>query len=1527
MSGTNPNDGVGLSQFQMQALMQHLERLMKQRDDALHERLDQMENRDHNEEERRRRGNDGVPRQNRIDGIKLNIPPFKGKNDPEAYLEWEMKIEHVFSCNNYEEDQKVKLAATEFSDYALVWWNKLQKERARNEEPMVDTWAEMKRIMRKRYVPASYSRDLKFKLQKLTQGNKGVKEYFKEMDVLMIQANIEEDEEVTMARFLNGLTNDIRDIVELQEFVEMDDLLHKAIQVEQQLKRKGVAKRSFTNFGSSSWKDKGKKDGAATSSSSTPIPSKTRSKSQEEPSKRSRDVKCFKCQGLGHYAYECPNKRSMVLRDGEYISESDVEEEEESEYVEEEETPEGDLLMIRRLLGGQLKHEEESQRESIFHTRCLINGKVCMVIIDGGSCTNVASARLVSKLNLATKPHPRPYKLQWLSKDGEVQVRQQVEVDVSIGKYNDKVLCDVVPMEASHLLLGRPWQFDKRANHDGYTNKISFMHQDKKIVLKPLSPQEVCEDQKKMREKLLQEKREKEKVSKTLESEKKRETLERKKSEQKKSETLEVRESYLATKIEVKRLFRAKQSLYILFCKNQILTTNTFDDFEVPSSVKTYLQDFQYMFPLNVPSGLLPLRGIEHQIDLIPGASLPNRPTYRSNPQETKEIQRQVDELISKGWVRDSMSPCAVPVILVPKKDGTWRMCSDCRALNNITIKYRHPIPRLDDLLDELHGACYFSKIDLKSGYNQIRIREGDELKTAFKTKYGLYEWLVMPFGLTNAPSTFMRLMNHILREFIGKFVVVYFDDILIYSTSLDLHIDHLKSVLTVLRKEQLYANLEKCIFCTNHVVFLGFVVSSKGVQVDEEKVRAIQEWPTPKSVTEVRSFHGLASFYRRFVKDFSTLAAPLNEVLKKNVGFKWGEKQEEAFNVLKQKLTNAPILALPNFQKSFEIECDASNVGIGAVLMQEGHPIAYFSEKLSGPTLNYSTYDKELYALVRALKTWQHYLYPKEFVIHSDHESLKYIKGQGKLNKRHAKWVEFLEQFPYVIKHKKGKGNIVADALSRRHALLSMLETKLIGLECLKSMYENDETFEEIFKNCEKFLENGFFRHEGFLFKENKLCVPKCSTRNLLVCEAHEGGLMGHFGVQKTLETLQEHFYWPHMKKDVHKFCEHCIVCKKAKSKVKPHGLYTPLPIPEYPWIDLSMDFVLGLPKTSNGRDSIFVVVDRFSKMAHFIPCKKVDDASHVADLFFKEIVRLHGLPRSIVSDRDSKFLSHFWRTLWSKLGTKLLFSTTCHPQTDGQTEVVNRTLGTLLRTVLRKNLKTWEACLPHVEFAYNRAVHSTTNCSPFEVIYGFNPLTPLDLLPMPNVSVFKHKEGQAKADYVKKLHERVKDQIERKNKSYAKQANKGRKKVVFEPGDWVWVHMRKERFPEQRKSKLQPRGDGPFQVLERINDNAYKVELPGECNVRSTFNVSDLSLFDADGESDLRTNPSQEGENDEDMTKSKGKDPLEGLGGPMTRARARKAKEALQQVLSILFEYKPKFQGEKSKVVSCIMAQMEED
>ncbi|KAL6327536.1 hypothetical protein AAG906_021627 [Vitis piasezkii] len=740
-------------------------------------------------------------------------------------------------------------------------------------------------------------------------------------------------------------------------------------------------------------------------------------------------------------------------------------------------------------------------------------------------------------------------------------------------------------------------------------------------------------------------------------------------------------------------------------------------------------KEYKDVFPNDVPSGLPPIRRIEHQIDFVLGATIPNRPAYRSNPEETKELQRQVEELLTKGHVRESLSPCAVLVLLVPKKDGTWRMCVDCKAINNITVKYRHPIPRLDDMLDELHGSCVFTKIDLKSGYHQIRMKEGDEWKIAFKTKYGLYEWLVMPFGLTNAPSTFMRLMNHALRAFIGRFVVVYFDDILVYSKNLDEHINHLHCVLAVLRKEKLYANLKKCSFCMDKVVFLGYVVSAKGIEVDEEKVKAIKEWPH---------------------LNFSTLAAPLTEIVKKSVGFKWGSEQDRAFIEIKERLCGAPLLALPDFSKTFEIECDASGIGIGAVLMQEKRPIAYFSEKLNGATLNYPTYDKELYALVRALETWQHYLWPKEFVIHTDHESLKHLKGQGKLNRRHAKWVEFIETFPNVIKYKQGKENIVADALSRRYALVSTLNAKLLGFEYVKELYANDDDFASVYGACEKTAFGKFYRLDGYLFRENRLCVPNSSMRELLVREAHGGGLMGHFGVRKTLDVLHEHFFWPKMKHDVERACARCITYRQAKSRVLPHGLYTPLLAPSVPWVDISMDFVLGLPRSRNGRDSIFVVVDRFSKMAHFISCHKTDDATHIANLFFREIVRLHGVPRSIVSIMMLSSLA-ILESLVAK-GTKLLFSTTCHPN-------------------------------------------------------------------------WMDKRG---SEMVKKLHESVRKHIEKKNEQYATKANKGRRQVLFEPGDWVWVHMRKERFPTRRRSKLHPRGDGPFQVLERINDNAYNLDLP---------------------------------------------------------------------------------------------------
>uniref|UniRef100_A0A2N9EK74 CCHC-type domain-containing protein n=1 Tax=Fagus sylvatica TaxID=28930 RepID=A0A2N9EK74_FAGSY len=759
-----------------------------------------------------------------------------------------------------------------------------------------------------------------------------VEDYHKEMEVAMIRGNVEEDREATMARFLSGLNRDIANVIELQHYVEIEDMVHMAMKVERQLKRKGTAR--YTSVSNTTWKSKWDRNDPAEAKRKTEPPkgkdegTSNKPKVESQPS-RNRDIKCFKCLGSGHIASQCPNRRVMIMRDnGEVMTESEDDSDGMPELVDASDDDgvvypvTGESLVARRALNTHIKVDDaEQQRENIFHTKCHVN---------------------------------------------------------------NKVLCDVVPMHAGHILLGRPWQYDRRVTHDGFKNMYSFVKGGKTIKLAPLTPS----------------------------------------------------------------------------------------------------QEFEDVFPEEMPNELPPIRGIEHQIDFVPGAAIPNRPAYRSNPEETKEFQRQVEDLMSKGYVRESMSPCAVPVLLVPKKDGTWRMCVDCRAINNITVKYRHPIPRLDDMLDELHGSC---------------------------------------------------------------------------------------------------------------------------IEVDEEKVKAIKEWPTPKSITE-------------------------------NVEFHWGADQENAFATIKERI---------------------------------GGPIAFFSEKLSGASLKYPTYDKELYALVRALETWQHYLWPREFVIHTDHESLKHLKGQG-------------------------KENIVANALSWRYVLLTSMSTKILGFEYVKDIYADDADFSDVYKACDKTAFGKFYKHDGYLFKESKLCVPSCSMRELLVREAHGGGLMGHFGVKKTLDILHEHFFWPKMKKDVNRIC---------------------------------------------GRSSL---------------------------------------------------------------------------------------------------------------------------------------------------------DGQKKTELVKSLHERVRLQIAQKNERVVAQANKGRRRVIFEPGDWVWVHMRKERFPAHRKTKLHPRGDGPFQILEKINDNAYKVDLPGEYKVSATFNVSDLSPFDV-GE-DSRSNPFEERGNDRNQGGPSLKDPLQVSDGPITRSKAKKIKEAIQ-------------------------------
>jgi hypothetical protein len=545
--------------------------------------------------------------------------------------------------------------------------------------------------------------------------------------------------------------------------------------------------------------------------------------------------------------------------------------------------------------------------------------------------------------------------------------------------------------------------------------------------------------------------------------------------------------------------------------------------------------------------------------------------------------------------------------------------------------------------LDQLSGTTIFTKLDLKSGYHQIRVRVSDEWKTAFKTREALYEWLVMPFGLSNALGTFIRVMNQIFRPFIGKSVVVYFDDILIYSSNPETHIQHIREVFLVLRQEKFYAAPAKCSFMTDSVLFLGYMVSKDGLAVDESKVAAVHDWPLPTILHEVHSFHGLVSFYRRFIHNFSTILAPITESMKAGK-FSWNEAATNTFKLIKVKLTTTPLLVLPNFEIPFELHCDASKIGIGAVLSQLSRLVAYFSEKLKSAQLNYSTYDIEFYALVQSLKHWSSYLAYNDFILYSDHEALKHFNSQDKLSARHAKWAAFVQQFSFTIKHKSGALNKVVDTLSRKISLLTTMKSEVIGFELLKDSLSSDPFFGPILEDVSTRTQGGFVLHNGFLFKGIQLCIPEGSLRLKIIKERHD---KGHMGRDKTLQLVAEQFYWPSMRREVDKLVKSCRVCQVSKGVATNAGLYLPLSIPEQPWTNVSMDFVLCLPRTQKGNDFVFVVVDRFSKMVHFIACKKTADAVNVAQLYFREVYRLHGLSLSIVSDHHTRFLSHFWRCL----------------------------------------------------------------------------------------------------------------------------------------------------------------------------------------------------------------------------------------------------------------------------------------
>jgi hypothetical protein len=901
----------------------------------------------------------------------------------------------------------------------------------------------------------------------------------------------------------------------------------------------------------------------------------------------------------------------------------------------------------------------------------------------------------------------------------------------------------------------------------------------------------------------------------------------------------------------------------------------------VPESLWEYLD----VFRKSKADSLAPRRPYDHAIDLEPEKEIPSSRMFPLSAHELEVLANYIEENLRSGFIRPSSSPVGAPILFVKKKDGSLRLCVDYRNLNSVTIKNQYPLPLINETLDRLCGARFFTKIDLRNGYYQLRIKEGDEWKTAFKTRYGHYEYQVMPFGLTNAPASFQNLINDTLRPFLDRFVVAYLDDILIYSDSKEEHDDHVRQVLQKMREAHLFAKAEKCSFYSDHTEYLGFVIDRDGVRMDPEKANAVRDWPVPQNLRQVQSFLGFTNFYRRFIKDYSTIATPLTRFTKKDVPFVWDDAAQNALDTLKASFEGEQILRHFDPSLPIEVETDASDFGLGAVLSQRGtdnrlRPVAFLSRKFSPEELNYQVHDKELLAIVDACKHWRAYLDHVQvpFTVYSDHHNLQYFFSAKVLNRRQARYYELLSELNFKLIHRPGTQQGKSDALSRRADLatnskanestpVTIFPESQITIAAtfsdpqppledeILAYQDEDPDLRQVLQdlrlneNRENHDERWTLGSDSLLRWEDRIYIPNHAPLRLRILRTvHDDPGGGHCGNEKTFERLRRRFYFPQDRRFTLNYVSTCDTCFRAKSRrEKAHGLLQPLPAPERPWQSIALDFIVKLPPSpSTKNDSILVVTDRLTKFGHFIPCREEGlNSETFAHLFYQHIFGIRGLPEDIISDRGAIFDSAFWRTLTTLTGTTLKMSTAYHPQTDGATERLNQTLEQYLRIYVNYQQNDWENLLPLAQFTYNDTVHSSTKLTPFFANHAFHPNFNITLRPAGDKPI--DATAATYAQQLKVLHEVLRQEIKLTADRMKAWYDKSKQEAPsFNVGDKVWLSSR--NISTQRPAKkLDHRYLGPYKILEKIGDLAYRLDLPRQIRIHNVFHVALLYRYKA--------------------------------------------------------------------------------
>ena len=1278
------------------------------------------------------------------------------------------------------------------------------------------------------------------------------------------------------------------------------------------------------------------------------------------------------------------------------------------------------------------QHDGSHRRLLVVNGR--VNGAKAKILIDGGAAMDLAAAHFVKKAKLRTSPGPGGEQVELAG--GQMQDASIVSqpVELQLDKWKCQRSFNVTELRGYDVILGKPWLASHNPQINWRTNVVQLWTGDRgesswtRVKANAQPHARICQ--------VLSGSDDKAADSQVTQGEADR------------SSSAEQPDVQTVSRAQMRKLARKKGAVTFVgtLSPSQPSSASSAEPLGQKVSATACVEPREQGGPCNAseqpsqpsgptgsefsqrmkkmaetefsevfeePTGMPPQRDLEHRIELEGDARPSAEPVRRMSPLELDECQKQLKEHMERAHLRHSSSAWAAPVVFVRKKNGGLRMCIDYRRLNRMTRKDRYPMPRSDELFDQLNGAKFFTKLDLRSGYHQVRVAEDDIHKTAFRTKFGHFEFTVMPFGLTNAPATFQRMMNSVLAPFMDRFVVVYLDDILIYSRTEEEHEEHVRQVLQRLKDEKLRAGMGKCTFGETTTEYLGHIVGPEGISMDQVKVQAVAEWPVPQRKKELASFLGLAGYYRKFVEHYAQRAHPLSDLLKKDAAWTWEAKQQQAFEDIKRAMTTGPVLAIPDTNLPFSVYTDSSGFGTGAVLLQDQgnglQPCAYLSHKLSLAERKYATHEQELLGIIHALKAWRPYLEGAHFKVNSDHKSLMELATQPKLSNRQARWVEFLQAYDCQVAYVPGERN-PADALSRRPdlqvtsigvqsspgskggaltgrsphpALVSATvhgtscarcaklgvtpadgsspgsahlcgglgtsrarshklgsqpavgscqpaplsrppgtgdpcargerrgsrqphmgsprpasccgvlgtscarSTKLrssskggpasasprlvhcaggLGTSCVRSpklkpeddgtkvglmnisVLEEDSSFLDLVRSTHAAdAQPPRHRHlthqDGLYYLGKRLYIPP-PLRQHVVEELHGAAWAGHFGVDKTMDRVTRRFWWPHIRKVVDRVCRECASCQKSKPRsTKAYGQLQPIPVPVRPWQQITMDLVTDLPESTNGFTAVLVFVDRLTKMAHLVPTVKTLSAEGTAHLFKDHVFRYHGLPEAIIADRDKRWSGSFWTTVFRSLGTKMRLSTAYHPQTDGQTERMNRTMEEMLRSYVHPGADDWDQHLINCEFAYNTSKQRSSGRSPFYVAYGYQPKDPADLY-NPRVA----EDVPAAKQWAEALlegHAAAKVALEHAQDAQRVQYDRRKARAPFQKGEWVLLEASHYRFQGTERHKISQPWLGPFLIDQMVGPNACRLVLPRKVRIHPTINVSRLRAY----------------------------------------------------------------------------------